>query len=181
MCPAYTKEIEFFDKHFDNGFTWYEQQFNDGLTGEATPTYIWNPKAPQRVFAYKPDMKIIILKRDRSESIKSKYWQQISKGVEKLSFEDALEYEDIRIAGELSRTASLPYNHYPTLYSEFAYKDRFDGRHIERWSKFGFSILIVYNFFSDTDTAMHDVFKFIGLPLESHRWEIMNKGIDYPK
>src|SRR5688572_3854380 len=89
VTPAYVKEIEHFDKHYDKGQEWYRKQF-DGYSGEATPTYFWNPVVPQRIKALLPKCKIIITLREKHEAVWSKYWQQVSKGVEHLSFEEAL-------------------------------------------------------------------------------------------
>lgn len=181
FCKPYQKEIEFFDKHYEKGVSWYEQQFNQGFTGEATPTYYWNPAAPKRVHDYNPDIKIIHISRNESEAVYSKYWQQVSKGVEKFSFDDAIKYEATRTEGELNRVLNLPYNYYPALYSEFAYRDRYSKRHMENWKKlFNVYEIDFRSLVDKPNETMKSLFAF----LELEEFEIKpchsNKGIDYP-
>lgn len=139
ILPAYQKEIEYFDRYYENGDDWYHLQFQDGITGEATPTYFWNPAVPARIRRYDRNIKLIFIKRDKNQAIKSKYRQQVAKGVETLSYEQALDCEELRIRGELDRTFNLPYNYYPSLYVEHAYTDRYDyEKHLNNWVGFNF-------------------------------------------
>jgi hypothetical protein len=172
---ASTKEIEFFDRYYDKGIEWYEEQFPRGLTGEATPTYFFNPKVPERIKSYHKKCRIIISLRDNAYL--SKYRQQINKGVEFLPLEDALHYESIRISGELQRVSDLPYVYYPSLYVEYAYKDRYHERHLDMWNKSGLNILVLHNWFSNEDETMRKCFKFIGLPYENHEWKKLNANV----
>jgi lipopolysaccharide transport system ATP-binding protein len=181
VYPAYCKEIEFFDKHYENGTDWYEKQFDEiegMITGEATPTYYWNPKAPERIRRYNPNIKLIFIHRDPFTAAKSKHSQQVSKGVESLSFKDALDFEQFRISGELDRVKHLPYNYYPKLYAEHAYSDRYSySKHMINWAAFKYILKIKSeDFFNDMDKTMRNVFSFIGLPYERHQWEHLNKG-----
>jgi hypothetical protein len=165
--------------YYDNGDDWYEQQFDnveDCITGEATPRYFWNPAAAQRIYKYNPAMKIIILLRERQSAIRSKYNQQVSKGVETLPFDQAMELESVRIKGDIERATSLPYNYYPALYSEFAYQDRYDyDKHLEYWQEF--DRLIITDFFTNSAKRYKQCFEFLGLEPETYEWEILNKGI----
>lgn len=169
VLPAYCKEIEYFDRHYDKGDDWYHLQFKEGFTGEATPTYYWNPQAPERIRRYNPDMKIILLKRPFEDIVFSKYNQQVAKGVETLDFENALAYEHLRTAGELERTRALPYNYYPTLFCEYSYKERYSERHLYNWEDFDMLIL-------EQGYEMKTVFEFLGLDNEVHEWDILNQG-----
>lgn len=66
------KEICFFDKDifFNRGTTWYHQQFplaplwSRTLSFEATPSYLYYPAVPERVAAYDPKMRLIVMVRD---------------------------------------------------------------------------------------------------------------------
>lgn len=169
VIPAYTKEIEFFGKHYDKGEKWYHIQFQEGFTGEATPTYYWNPEVPKRIKKYNPDIKIILLRRDYFELVYSKYHQQVAKGVETLSLAEAIAYERLRTIGELERVRGLPYNYYPSHYAEYAYRDRYKEHHFERWNDF--DVLELQQGYD-----MNVVFKFLGLENEEHEWEHLNKG-----
>jgi Sulfotransferase domain len=48
---------------------WYEAHFrgSDAVQFEATPRYLYYPQVPQRIFAYRPDMRLIALLRDPVE------------------------------------------------------------------------------------------------------------------
>lgn len=181
VYPAYQKEIEYFDRYYSNGVSWYEKQFDvfDGLiTGEATPTYVWNPKVPERVRAYNPDIKIIFLYRNYFDAIRSKHQQQVSKGVETLSMERALDCEALRIEGDLERVKYLPYNYYPSLYSEYAYSDRYNyEKHLRNWRNFDILKIKSEDFFLNMDKTMQKVYPFLGLKFERHMWEHLNKGV----
>ncbi|MEY2404047.1 MAG: hypothetical protein QOD38_1598 [Acidimicrobiaceae bacterium] len=75
---ASQKEVHFFDKHFDEGLGWYERQFQDAGTarqaGEATPAYLYNDIAMQRLRATLPDAKLIVTLREPVERAYSHYW-----------------------------------------------------------------------------------------------------------
>lgn len=176
---AYTKEIQFFDKYYNEGVDWYHKQFDkvDGmLIGEATPTYFWNPKAAERIWEYASNMKIIITLRPKSDAMFSKWNQQVNKGVETLSYTDALLYENVRIKGDIERTMALPYNYYPSLYSEFAYSKRYDyEKHLKLWEPF--NPLVINDYFNKPAKRMNQIFDFLGLPQEDIELGIMNKGI----
>lgn len=178
VTPAYQKELEYFDKHYDKGKSWYCDLFQEGtFTGEATPTYYWNPVVPQRIKEFDPNIKIIVITRPIDEAVRSKYNQQVIKGVENLDFESAINYEFIRILGELSRVEHLPYNYYPSLYSEYAYKDRYSESHLDKWKDFNMLKLELDDLKNNPNDLMGNVFNFLGLPYEEHEWGHLNSTV----
>ena len=60
------KELHFFDRHFDRGVDWYKRQFNTGphdtQFGEATPDYLYDPEARDRMAATLPEAKLIVIR-----------------------------------------------------------------------------------------------------------------------
>ena len=62
------KEIDFFTAFYDRGYEWYERHFADGASatarGETSPSYFYHPLAPERIKAYQPDAKLIVIFRD---------------------------------------------------------------------------------------------------------------------
>ena len=78
------KEIYFFNNHFEKGIAWYEDHFKgwsgQAVIGEATPGYILNPSAPQRIKAILGDqVKLIVSLRhpvDRAYSAFGQYMRQ---------------------------------------------------------------------------------------------------------
>ncbi|MFL5494195.1 MAG: sulfotransferase domain-containing protein [Gemmatimonadales bacterium] len=76
IVPARKKEIGYFDQDilYRRGDSWYHGHFplphrlgRRGVTFEATPEYLYYPKAAQRIFSYDPDLKLIVLLREPIE------------------------------------------------------------------------------------------------------------------
>jgi hypothetical protein len=76
IMPATKKEIGYFDqdKLYSRGQNWYHSHFPlpnrlgyHSVTFEATPEYLYYPKAAQRIFSYKPNIKLIVLLREPVE------------------------------------------------------------------------------------------------------------------
>jgi hypothetical protein len=98
-----TKELHFFDRHFDRGINWYSQQFEgaraDQGIGEATPSYLGDARVPPRMAATLPSAKLIAMLRDPIERAYSHYWMNRARGVEPRSFDSAIEDE---LSGKLT-------------------------------------------------------------------------------
>jgi hypothetical protein len=109
--PAW-KEVSFFDRQYTRGAAWYRGNFplrSSGRTvGEASPSYLFHPLAPQRVAALLPDVKLIAILRDPVDRAYSHYRHEVALGREQLSFEDALAAEEERTAGEVERMIADP-------------------------------------------------------------------------
>ncbi len=58
--------------------------------GEATPTYLRDPKAPGKIHAVSPEARILVLVRDPIDRAWSSYWHARRYGVEKRPFDEAL-------------------------------------------------------------------------------------------
>jgi Sulfotransferase domain len=114
--PAITgpswKEVSFFDRHWWRGERWYRGQFplrsSGRLVGEASPSYLFHPLAPERVRSLLPDVRLVALLRDPVERAYSQYQHEVALGREPLSFEDAVEAEDERTRGEVERLVADP-------------------------------------------------------------------------
>ena len=70
--PAATKELHFFDNNFSEGLSWYGWHFphrkykgdRKTVSGEATPSYLFDPLVPERMAKTVPDAKLIALLRN---------------------------------------------------------------------------------------------------------------------
>lgn len=94
--PAATKEIRYFTKHYERGDDWYRGQFPVGvgrITGEATPSYMHDRTAVDRMAAAIPDAKLIAILRHPAERAWSHYLMRRSLEQEPRSFAAALEEE----------------------------------------------------------------------------------------
>ncbi|HET9919100.1 MAG TPA: sulfotransferase domain-containing protein [Ktedonobacteraceae bacterium] len=115
IAPVYVKEPHFFDIFFSNGVPWYRAQFpsvvqkyymqrvkqQPFITGEASPYYLFHPLVPRRIAAILPRTRFIVLLRNPVDRAYSQYQHQLRQpDVEPLSFEEALDREQERIAGE---------------------------------------------------------------------------------
>jgi hypothetical protein len=100
------KEVHFFDLNYARGSAWYEAHFPSTSTaasrcsGEATPNYIFHPKAIERLKTYAPDARVIVCLRDPIERAFSHWRFNVQRGYEKLPFADALAREEARMAGD---------------------------------------------------------------------------------
>ena len=104
------------------------------VAGEATPYYLHHPHAPARAAAVVPDARLIVLLRDPVERAWSHWKEQRRRGFEPLAtFEEAIDAEPGRLAGEAERLAADP------AYRSFAHEHQSyvtTGRYLEplaRW------------------------------------------------
>jgi hypothetical protein len=132
------KEVSFFDRHYARGEAWYRGNFPNslrarGLVGEASPSYLFHPLAPERVAGLVPQAKLIALVRNPVDRAFSQYQHEVALGREPLPFEDALAAEDERLRGEEERMlADSAYFSRP--WWDYTYRAR--GRYaeqLERW------------------------------------------------
>src|SRR5919106_2324828 len=106
---SWSRELHFFDDRFTLGVGWYRSCFplaasrfvsrlrgGAFVAGEATSSYLFDPAVPPRVAQTLPGVRLIALLRN---PIERAYWHWESnrrKGLEELSFEEALAAEDER-------------------------------------------------------------------------------------
>jgi Sulfotransferase domain len=101
--PAARKELHFFDKpeRFANGAGWYRRCFprsawKDGrrsITGEATPSYLFDPPVAERMAEIVPKARLITLLRNPIDRAYSHYQMQVKRGTEPRTFEEAIEQQ----------------------------------------------------------------------------------------
>lgn len=97
------KEIHFFDRHFERGLDWYESQFTPKphhvQVGEATPAYMYDPAARERLTRSLPEARLVVILRNPVDRAYSHYWHKRRLGDETLaSFEEAIAAEPQRRA-----------------------------------------------------------------------------------
>lgn len=176
-----TKELAFFDRNFDRGTRWYRLHFplsstdnsSHGLrkrtiSGESTAYYIFHPLAPQRIAETLPRVKIIILLRNPVDRAFSHYQHKLRRGQETLSFDEAIDAEAERLAGEEERICDIP-GYRSQAHCLFSYLAR--GKYLEqicRWKNY-FSpdqLLILESgmFFKRTAEVYQQVLDFLSLP-----------------
>lgn len=130
IAPAARKELHYFDLKYTAGDEWYRSQFPDKpldgrltITGEASPYYLFHPMAAQRCAAVVPDAKLIVMVRDPIKRAYSHYHHEVRKGRETLTFEQAIDREPERLAGEQAKLIADP-NYKSQPYQSFSYLSR---------------------------------------------------------
>jgi hypothetical protein len=117
------KELHFFDRNFERGVDWYASKFararGEHAIGEATQTYMYDPRSVRRLSQVVPDARLIAILRDPVDRAYSHYWLNRARGLELLSFADALAIEPERLASEDRRQRYV-----------YSYLDR--GRYLEQ-------------------------------------------------
>ncbi len=125
IAPSLRKETGYFSDRFGEGQGWYRAHFPIRLQGrwgrmlrrrqvlafEATPDYLLYPQSAARVAELLPNAKIIAMLRNPVDRAFSHYEHMVRLGLETLSFEQALDKEEDRLAGEfqlLDRDPSYP-------------------------------------------------------------------------
>lgn len=156
--PAATKEIHYFDMLFDEGIEWYRRCFpkprlKDGrmtITGEASPAYLFDPRAPERMAGVVPQARLMAVLRNPVDRTLSAYYHRLRNGQETRTFEETVR-------------ASLEGDPDSNRLSRNIYVD-----HLERWSSY-FSeeqMLVVKSedFFERPRETLKAVFDFLDLP-----------------
>jgi hypothetical protein len=181
ITGALMKEVHFFDDHFAEGLRWYRAQFpslwqkyyierirkQHFLTGESSPYYLFYPPAAKRIAEIVPQAKLIVLLRNPIDRAYSHHWLGTLEGNETLSFEEALEREEERTAGEYEKIikddaySSFSHRH-------FAYLAR--GKYVDQlkhWMGYfpreQFLILQNEELYTHTATQVKQTLDFLGV------------------
>ena len=176
VLPAYQKEIHYFTipELYFKGESWYRSHFptklmkGERLTGEASPSYLFFPLVPERVYQMMPQVKLIILLRDPIARAFSNYHHQVRRGLETLSFEEAIMQESNRVNNDLQKTMNDPHFHSLNL-AHYSYLLR--GEYVwqlKRWRAFfpaeQMLILKSEDFYDDPQETVAQVTSFLDLP-----------------
>ena len=176
------KETRFFSKHYSKGTLWYRAHFASRLhkyyckatrgqkviTGESTPSYIFHPLAPKRIFETVPQAKQILLLRNPVDRAYSHYQHVVRLGKETLSFEEAIEAEPERLRGEKEKMLEDEnYRSFDYMYHSYLTRGLYADQ-LEVWrSLFSMENILILNsdnFFADEITTYKRVLDFLELP-----------------
>lgn len=139
------------------------------LTGEATPYYLFHPAVPARMRKLLPEAKLIVLLRDPVSRAYSHYHHEKRLGREKLTFEEAVEREEPRLAADEKKIFahpprySFPHHHYSYLARGLYFQQI--ARWREHFPESRFLVLKSEDFFTDPASALERVQNFLGLPV----------------
>lgn len=163
------KEVHYFSLNATKPLAWYRSHFPFGaqVTGEATPYYLFHPRVPAEVARALPEVKLIVLLRNPIDRAHSHYTHERAVGREPLEFEEALDREPDRLAGEEERLISDPTYH-SFAHQHYSYLAR--GAYVEqlrRWLRHfpreRLSVISSEEFRADPATTVLAVESFLGL------------------
>jgi Sulfotransferase domain len=175
---APSKGVHYFDVNHGRSLRWYRAHFPTrrrrdragagAVTGEASPYYVFHPHGPDRVRAAVPDARLILMLRDPVVRAFSQYQQEYARGFEDAAtFEEALELEPGRLAGERERMLADPgydshaLQHYAYVArGEYApqleaWRERFDATQLH--------VILAEEFFAEPAAVYGRVLEFLGL------------------
>lgn len=182
VAPARNKETRFFHtRRYGRGQLWYRASFitagrkrraeTDGsrtlVTGESTPEYLFFPQVPARVRQTIPQVKLIALLRNPVDRAFSHYHHKVRNGRESLTFEEAVNREADRLAGERERVRKDPY-YYSYNLDHYSYLSR--GLYLEQleaWREYfppeQVMILRSEDLYKDAGAVVERTVRFLGL------------------
>lgn len=92
--PHPTKEIRFFDKHFDRGLAWYQSHYRkvsgERIIGDVSPTYFASSLARERIARLIPHAKVVCTFRNPVDRLVSLYRLKRAYGLIRWDLEQAL-------------------------------------------------------------------------------------------
>jgi hypothetical protein len=185
VSKVYVEEVHYFDLNYGRGINWYRAHFpmrGDGaMSGDDSPYYIFHPLVPKRVARDLPDVRLIALLRNPVDRAYSHYYHELRRGRETLPFEEALEREEERLEGEVSRMQADPgYNSFDHQRYSYLARGRY-AEQLERWyDLFPRDRLLVLQseeMFRDPGPVYEQVLDFLGLPrAEPPEFGVFNVG-----
>src|SRR5690606_3458899 len=183
---ASKKEVHYFDWNFRRGIEWYRSHFptleelgrcsqtgSHFLTGEASPYYLFDPRVPKRVKNQLPQVRLIVLLRNPVYRALSHFHDEARRGVEPLTFAEALDREGsrLRAARAFGRGLGRRHGYYETkAYIHYSYLARgLYAVQLQRWYRLfpAEQILVIKaeDMYADPQTTLHEVASFLGIPV----------------
>jgi hypothetical protein len=180
------KEVNYFSHYHYRGDDWYRQHFPSArerdaftaehgrpfLTGEASPSYLVHPWAPERMARLLPDVKLIVQLRNPVDRAYSQFQMRRRDGEEPLdSFEAAVDAEEERLAEEHERMLrDSRYSSYDVACWSYLMRSRY-AEQLERWFEHfpreRFHVLALETLAADPQAELDAVHAFLGL--SAHR------------
>ncbi|WP_407667828.1 sulfotransferase family protein [Nostocoides japonicum] len=134
--PATGKELQYFTVFNSRGERWYRGHFPPPQAGrqtfEASPYYLYHPLAPARVAHTLPEARFIALLRDPVQRAYSHYKHSVERGVERLSFLDAIHAEPERLRPYLGGDVESRQAHLALRSYSYVSRGRY-AEQLERW------------------------------------------------
>ena len=173
VAPCRTgKGTHYFDVNFHRGEAWFRSGYPKPAppwrtTGEGSPYYMFHPLAPARIKATVPDIKLIAVLRDPVERAWSHHQYEAARGKEDLSFDEALDAEPARLAGERERMIADPtYDSFEFRYHAYLERGHYAEQIAALYDLFPRDQVLVLKseaLFADPHEELARVWEFIGV------------------
>lgn len=178
----YHKGVNFFDVNYGRGIAWYQGHFPTSvalrarargvappMTFEASGYYMFHPCAAERMALHLPDVRILAMLRDPVERAWSAYKHESARGFESCTFDEALEREDERLAGETERMLADPaYQSFSHRHHAYLRRGQY-GEQLARLRKHfpagQIHVMESESFFEEPEATYSAVLDFLGLPV----------------
>lgn len=132
----------------------FEDVKDEVAVGEASPLYLYSPKAAEQIKLFNPSIKLIVILRNPVYRAYSCYNHLVRDGYETLSFSEALKEENNRIRNNWAHL--WHYKHGGYYYRQLKpYFDRFNPEQIR--------IYFYEDFNNNSITLTQDIYRFIGV------------------
>jgi hypothetical protein len=190
------KEIHFFNMNYYRTADWYRCYFpyahereafthehgTPFLVGEATASYLAHYWTPQRAATLLPSARLIVCLRDPVDRAHSQYHYFRRRGSEPAeTFEQALDLEAERLAGEEQHEISDPHYHSWRVFRWGYHRTSRYAEHLERWfevfAREQFLFLKFDNVVAAPQRALDQIYEHLGLPAHEHAaLPVLNAG-----
>lgn len=176
-----TKGVHYFDSNYARGERWYRSHMpsvssrrraelelgKPVVVGEASPYYLFHPRAAERAAALVPEVRLVVLLRDPVLRTYSHWKERRRNGAELLGFAEAVLAEDSRLAGEEERLRSDPsYYSYAHEQQSYVTQSRY-ARALRPWAElFGMDRILVLaseEYYAEPAVTMAKIADFLGI------------------
>ena len=182
------KGVHYFDTNFDQSMRWYRAHFpvdpdkvplrrRPQHVGEGAPYYMFHPECPRRIEEALPGVKVIAILRDPVERAHSQWVHETARGFETLDFQDALDAEDERLAGEaltLTEPDAVSFSH---QHHSYVARGMYAPQVRRLWDVFGEDRVLVMSsneLFTQPAAAYARTLAFLGLCPHEASYEVHN-------
>jgi hypothetical protein len=131
------------------------------LRGEITPIYLYWKPCLERIHAYNPNLKLIVLLRNPISRAYSHWAMETQLGKDSLSFSEAIQREDERLSG-------FPLQqHRVYSYAARGFYHAQLQRLLEHFPRENLHVVKSEDFFADPKTTQTAIHQFLGLPIQA--------------
>lgn len=180
--PRLGKGSHYFSYNHHRGWDWFQGQFPtkrqaaavEAAHGrplfvfDACPYYLFHPFAIERLAEELPGAKVLVMLRDPVRRAESHYHHSVAHGHETLSFQEALDAEPGRLAGEVDKMAADPT--YWSLHHEhhsYVSKGQYAGQIRRLWDAIDRESTMIVQaeaFYRDPTSQLGAITDWLGLP-----------------